>query len=198
MANINKPKLSEYFSHKTKRNSLLKFISLLAIITGYFIFVSIRFGTKNGFFVTILTWSFFVFCTPIADAGFLVAFPIRMVSGIRMMYTQLASFVVAFLLNLYAFFYAPSVYSKTIILRLFYKILSHPFPFWAIIIVSFVGTIFSIYFGDEMIDVSSHKEREKYHKHANKYKLAVLIFLIVAIIPLYKVLLKKLGINIPL
>lgn len=195
---INKPKLSEYWIHETKKSSLLKFVGLAIIVAAYFIFISIKLGTENGIFVTILTWTFFIFCTPIADAGFLLAFPVRILTGIRMMYTQLFAFVLAFGIDMYSFFYTPYAYKSTIILSLFYHILSQPFPFWGIIILSLIGTLFSIYFGDEMVDVSSHKQRKKYHKHFNKYKVILLIFLITVTITLYDFLLKKLGIHIPL
>ncbi len=194
----NRPKLSKYWTHETKKHSLLKFVGLVAIVVAYFVFISIKLGTENGFFVTILTWTFFIFCTPIADAGFLIAFPVRMLMGIRMMYTQLFAFVLAFGINVYTFFYIPSEYNSTIILKLFYHILSQPFPFWGIIILSLIGTLFSIYFGDEMVDVASHKQRKKYHKHFNKYKVVVLVFIVTATIVLYNFLLKKLGVHIPL
>jgi len=198
MKNKNKPKLSECLTHETKKHSLIKFIGLALVVIFYFVFISIKLGTGNGIFVTVLTWSFFVFCTPIADAGFLLAFPVRMLTGIRMMNTQLFSFVLAFILNLYAFFYVPSIYDSTVILSLFHNILSQPFPFWGIIVLSLIGTLLSIYFGDEMVDVSSHRQRRKYHKHFYKYQIVVFIFLIIITITLYDLLLKKLGVNIPL
>lgn len=160
--------------------------------------MSLKFGTKNGFFVTVLTWSFFVFCTPIADAGFILAFPVRLLLKVRMRYTQLASFVIALFLNFYTFFFLPEEYSKTVILNLFYHILSQPFPFWGIILLSIIGTIFSIYFGDELIDVTKHSKRKKYHKHKAKYQIIVAVFVLAVTLVLYDFLLKKLGVNIPL
>ncbi len=193
-----KPKFSELFSHETKRHSLIKFLGLLVIVISYFTYMSLKVGAKAGLFVTCMTWSFFIFCTPIADAGFLLAFPTRLLTGIRMMYTQIFAFFLAAGLNIYAFFYAPSVYNTTILLKLFYEILSKPFPFWGIILLSLLGTLLSIYFGDELVDVSSHKQREKYHRHINKYQIIVFVFLIAITIILYDFLLKQLGVNIPL
>lgn len=195
---VNKPNLSDYLTHETKKHALIRFLGLVLIVISYMVFMSFKFGAKEGISVTILTWTFFVFCTPIADAGFLLAFPVRMVTGLRMMYTQLFSFVLALSINLYTFFYKPSIYDNTIILKLFYHILSQPFPFWGIILLSLLGTILSIYFGDELIDVSSHKERKKYHKHLNKYQIIVFAFLIGITLILYNFLLNKLGLNIPL
>ena len=191
-------KIKDFFHHETKKHSLVKFIGLLTIVISYFVYVSMKLGTKEGLFVTILTWSFFIFCTPIADAGFILAFPIRLLMGTRMMYTQIASFFVALFINLYAFFLTPKAYESTIILKLFYQIISHPFPYWGIILLSILGTILSIYFGDELIDVSTHKERKKFRKHMTKYQIIISIFLIAATIILYDFLLKNLGINIPL
>ena len=194
--NPNKPKVSDFLVHETKKHTLIKFIGLLLIVFAYSIFMSIKLGAEGGVLVTILTWTFFIFCTPIADAGFILAFPVRILTGVRMIYTQLFSFVLAFFINIYTFFYAPSIYNNTIILKLFYSILSEPFPFWLIILLSLVGTVLSIYFGDELIDVTHHKKREKYHKHLNKYQIIVFIFLIGFTFFLYNFLLKNLGINI--
>ncbi|NCF75383.1 MAG: hypothetical protein GWO87_02780 [Xanthomonadaceae bacterium] len=196
--NINKPKLSKYLIDETKQHSLIRFIGLVIIVISYFIFISIKFGANEGIPITILTWTFFIFCTPIADAGFLLAFPVRLLTGLRMIYTQLFSFVLALGINLYTFFITPSLYNKTMILNLFHRILSQPFPFWGIIILSLTGTLFSIYFGDELVDVSSHKQRKKYHKHLNKYQIIIFLFIISATILLYNSLLEKLNINIPL
>ena len=193
-----KPKFSDFKKHETKKHSLVRFIGLFLIIISYFVYISIKLGTKTGIFVTALTWSFFIFCTPIADAGFLVAFPVRLLMGVRMMYTQIIAFFVAFFLDLFAFLHGPEIFNKTIILKLFYQIITHPFPLWGIILLSLLGTIFSIYFGDELIDVAKHKDRKKYKKHLNKFKLIVTIFLVAAIILLYEFLLRTIGIKIPL
>ncbi len=192
-----KTKFQGLLKHETKKQSLKKFIALVAIIISYFIFMSLKFGTRDGILTTILTWSFFVFCTPIADAGFLLAFPVRIITGIKMMYTQLFLYVIVFMINFYTFFHSSSIYDKTIILKLFYNILSKPYPFWGIILISFIGTILSIYFGDEMINVSKHNQRKKYHKHINKYKIIIFIFLIIFTIMLYYFLLEQLHIKMP-
>ncbi len=194
----NKPKLSTLLTHETKKHSLIRFLGLIIIVVAYFIFISMKLGTEAGIYVTIMTWTFFIFCTPIADAGFLLAFPVRILIGIRMMYTQLFAFVIAFAIDWYAFFYTPAIYKTTLILDLFHKIISEPYPLWGIVLLSLLGTLLSIYFGDELIDVSSHSQREKYHKHLKKYQIIVFVFLIAFTIILYNFLLKQLGVNIPL
>ncbi len=189
-------KKSEYCTHETKKRVLIKFILIIAILISYFTFVSLRYGLNDGLMITILTWSFFVFCTPIADAGFLLDFPIRLITKIRMIYSEIVVWIIAASINIYSLLFNPIVYEKIEILRLFKYILLHPFPFWAIIIISATGTFLSIYFGDELIDVVKHKHRKKYKKHKNKYVLILILFIIVVIIMLYSYLLRRLGVNI--
>jgi len=187
----------ELLKHETKRDSLTKFILILLIFAAYFVFIMNEYGVEYGIVITALTWSFFVMCTPIADAGFLIDFPVRIVADVRMLHTEIMVWVVAISLNLYALFFHPEFYDNTFVLMLFHHILVTPFPFWAIIILSAIGTIFSVYFGDELMDIVSYNERTEEAKHRFKYDLVLFIFIIVAVIALYDFLLKELGINVP-
>lgn len=178
-----------------KSFGLLRLTLLVVILMIYFVFTAKKFGTGNGLYISLLTWSFFVFCTPVADAGFMVGFPLRIFANIKMMHSQIGVWIAAFLLNIFAFIFNPDIYHNTLILKLFHHILIQPFPYWIIIILSAAGTFFSTYFGDELINVVSHKNREKYHKHLNKYQIIVFVFLILFILVLYEFLLKKMGVN---
>ena len=189
-------KKSEYFLHETKRSVLIRFSFALLLVVLYFVFVSFKYGLKDGFFVTLLTWSVFVFCTPIADAGSLVDFPVRLITNIRMIYSESFVWLSAFLINLYALLFRPGIYDKTILLRLFKHILFHPFPFWSIIVISALGTFLSVYFGDELIDVAKHSEREKFKKHKSKYYIILSLFLFVVVLLFYDMLLRELGLRI--
>ncbi len=197
MANIKKIiKESEYFIHETKKNIVLKFFILVLILLIYFIYISNKYGLQNGFYVTLLTWSFFVFCTPIADAGFLLDFPIRLLFKIRMVYSEIIVWIIALILNLYSFYFNRQIYEKTHILKIFLYILTHPVPLYIVILLSMIGTFMSIYFGDEMVDVVNHNQREKYKKHKNKYRIILMLFIIFVTILIYKWILEKLGLSI--
>ena len=82
----------------------------------YFAFISYKYGLEQGFFVSLLTWSFFVLCTPVADAGFLIDFPLRLITKIKMFYAEIFVWLFAISLNFYAFFLKPKIYNKTKIL----------------------------------------------------------------------------------
>ncbi len=182
--------------HETKREVLIKFLGVLIIFISYFIYVSLKFGVKEGFLVAWLTWSFFVLCTPIADAGLLLDFPLRLITGIRMLYSEIGVWIIAISLNIYNLLFNPEIYHKTLLLHLLYYILTNPWPYWLIIILSCIGTFMSIYFGDELLDVVFHKERAKYFKHKLKYEIIVFLALFSLVLTLYKFLLLKLNVHL--
>lgn len=181
---------------RLKNKVLYKYILVFLLFAGYFGFVVYKYGLEQGLLVTALTWSFFVLCTPIADAGFLIDFPFRLITKVRMFVSELAVWIVAISLNLFAFFVDPEIYSKTKLLRLFKHILESPFPFWGIILISIIGTFTSVKFGDDIIDSVNHQHGLFYHKHKNKYRVLIMIFLFLAAIVLYDFLIKKLGIDL--
>jgi hypothetical protein len=181
--------------HETKQYILIKFLAVLAILFAYFLFISHRYGVKDGFFVTFLTWSLFVLGTPVADAGFLIDFPVRMLFHIKMFYSEVIVWLIALSLNFYAIIFRPEIYETTHILYFFKKILVNPFPYWGIIILSALGTFVSVRFGDELMETISHHERSFYHKHKYNYHFLILIFIFAISFALYGFLLKKLGLE---
>ncbi len=184
------------FSHETKKSLLKRFLIVAGIFVVYLIFVLFKFGWKNGILVALLSWSFFVLCTPICDAGLLFDLPVRLLTKIRMIYAEILTWIFAITLNILTISLAPAIYAKTSLLKLFKTILIHPYPYWAIIILSAVGTFLSVYFGDELLDIAFFHQQEKYPRHKNKLYLVILLFLVVVIIFLYEHLLKELGIKI--
>jgi len=151
--------------HKSR---LIRFALLFAILIFYFTFVSLKYGVKNGLSITFLTWSFFVLCTPIADAGFLLDFPIRLLTGIRMIHSEIIVWVIAISMNLYSLLFMEGIYEKTVILLIFHHILTNPL-YWSIIILSGIGTFISIHLADGLFDLSIDAHHSKFDK-IHKYK----------------------------
>ena len=72
-------------------------------------------------------------------------------------------------------------------------------PTGIIILLSAAGTFFSVYFGDEILDVVDKKtKRVKHAKHHLKHEIIIFAFIITTIIILYYVLIQHLGISISL
>ncbi len=183
--------------HQTHFESIAKFLLLLIVFVVYFIYLSFHHGTGKGLISLALTWSFFVLCTPIADAGFLIDFPIRLIFGLRMFVVEIFVWAIAFSIITVILVFTPKHFQTTLITRLLYQILSHPYPYWVIIFLSFIGTFASIYFGDEMIDVIAHKHREKHHKHGFRYRVIAMISVIILTVTVYHQLMLDFGLPLP-
>lgn len=68
---------------------LIKFCLLTLLLISYFGYLTYEYDLMTGGIAALITWSFFVLCTPIADAGFLLDFPMRLLFGIRMVVSEI-------------------------------------------------------------------------------------------------------------
>ncbi|NPA71189.1 MAG: hypothetical protein GXO35_00040 [Gammaproteobacteria bacterium] len=197
MFKTHKNSLPFHQKNETHRESIFKFLTLLAIVVAYFGYMIWQYGASTGLGVSILTWSFFVLCTPVADGGFILAFPIRLLFKIKMAFTQVALWFVAIAINVYFLAVRPESYDLTFITQLLKHILTEPYPYWSILIISALGTFLSIFFGDEMMDVASHKERASSHRHGLKYRSLIVLGLGILSVVAYYYLLSRLNVVIP-
>jgi hypothetical protein len=181
--------------HKTHRQVYIKFALLSALMLGYFIYLSLQYGLLTGGVAALLTWSFFVLCTPIADAGFLLDFPLRLLFGIRMVVSEIAVWTAAILINGFTMVFASHHYDTTIITKLLQQIITTPYPYWGIVLLSGFGTFLSIHFGDELLDVFHHRDRNFFQSHHFKHELILIGFFILIIFGYYN-LINSLGIDV--
>lgn len=182
--------------NETHKHAWGKFLLVFGVFLIYFLIMTFKYGVKDGILVSGLTWSFFVLCTPIADAGFLLDFPLRLVLKVRMLYVEILVWIFAIILNIIAYSFFIEKYEKTKILYFFKHILEEPFPMWGIILLSGIGTFLSIQFGDELLDVLRHKDRLYHQKHNFKHRAILLVFIFLLIFILYDFALKKIGVDI--
>ncbi len=184
-------------SHQTHLESIIKFIALVLFLASYVVYMSFKYDASTGIGLALLTWSFFVLCTPVADGGFVVAFPVRLLFGVKMAITQGVVWVLAVLINLYMLNQSSDTYELTFITQLLHQVLTQPYPYWGILIISLLGTFLSIYFGDEMMDVTTHQNRDKHHKHGFKYRIILVLGLSILTVVAYYQLLSSLNVVIP-
>jgi len=177
-----------------KKRLLYKFILLCILLAGYFSYLSFQYDLTTGGVAAAITWSFFVLCTPIADAGFLLDFPLRLLFGIRMLLSEIVVWALAIVINVVSLLYFVEYYQTTKLTRLFYSILTNPYPYWAVILISGAGTFLSIRFADEVMDVARHRDREFFHRHGIKHKIVMIIFFVFILIGYYE-LMALLGIE---
>ena len=178
-----------------KKQLFYKFFLLCLLLLGYFVYLSIQYDFVTGGFASILTWSFFVLCTPIADAGFLLDFPLRLLFGIRMLVSEIVVWALAISINIVALMYFAEYYETTKLTKILYVVLSNPYPYWSVILLSAVGTFLSIKFADELMDVIHHKDRGFFHRKSYIHEIVIIVFFILIFIGYYE-LVASLGLEI--
>jgi len=177
-----------------KKQVLYKFLLLCILIVGYFSYLTYRYDVTTGAVASALTWSFFVLCTPIADAGFLLDFPLRLLFGIRMLISEIAVWTLAIAINVVSLLYFVEFYQTTKLTMLLHAILTIPYPYWSVILLSGAGTFLSIQFADELMDVVHHRDREFFHRHSFKHEIVLIVFFVFILIGYYE-LIASLGIE---
>ena len=180
---------------RPKRQVLIKFGLLCAVMVGHFGYLNYQYDLATSGIVALLTWSFFVLCTPIADAGFLLDFPLRLLFGIRMVVSEIAVWAIALGVNGAALVLWPEAYGTTALTRGLFTILTHPIPYWTVIALSAIGTFLSIRFADELLDVVHHRDRDFFHSHQFKHELVLFAFFVAALVAYYE-LISSVGLTI--
>jgi len=173
----------------------IKFIFLCLLLFSYFFYLSYKYDFLTGGVASLITWSFFVLCTPVADAGFLLDFPLRLLFGIRMVLSEIVVWAIAISINLVSLTYFADFYDTTLITKTLKIILTTPSPYWLVILLSAIGTFLSIRFGDELMDVLHHKDRIFYLRHHFKHEMILFVFFILVLFGYYKII-SSLGIHL--
>lgn len=104
-----------------------------------------------------------------------------------MVLSEIAVWAIAILINVIALLFFHEYYNTTLLTKLTYEIMTTPYPYWAVILLSGIGTFLSIRFGDELMDVLSHRDRDFFHKHNFKHEIILFIFFILVIIGYYEI-----------
>lgn len=173
---------------KSRRHSAWRFLFLLVPVVGYFLFLAYQHGLRDGVLVTILTWSFFVLCTPLADAGFLLDFPVRVFLGVRMAFAEVVVWALAITLSLMMLWLDPALYQVTTLTKLFHTILTTPYPYWAIIGLAMSGTFLSLAFGDALVDMWQKRHIHGWSRHLWGGLTLVVIFVSIIVYLYYRLL----------
>lgn len=182
-------------THMKHKHQVWRFVAALVVVLSYLAYTIVHYGVAQGIGVTVLTWAFFIFATPVADGGLLIAFPVRLLLGIRMLVTQYFVWATAAAIVIGYMIFSPATFDKTAITQLFYIILTTPWPLWIILALSAAGTYINLVFDDEIVDVAAAKNK-KAKLISRRKKMYINIILFAATIAAYIGLLKLTGIQI--
>ena len=111
-----------------------------------------------------------------------------------MLISEMVVWALAISINTISLLYFAEYYQTTVLTQLLHTILTVPFPYWGVILLSVAGTFLSIQFADELMDVLHHRDREFFHKHSFKHEIIIIVFFIFIIYGYYK-LIASLGIE---
>ena len=98
-----------------------------------------------------------------------------------MVLSEIAVWAIAILINTIALIYFKEFYQIALLTRLMEAILTTLYPFWAVTLLSGIGTFLSIRFGDEWMDVIHHQDRKFYLNNHFKHEMILLVFFLVVI-----------------
>ncbi len=182
-------------THIKHRHKFWRFVAVLLAVLAYLTYMIVHYGIALGIGVTLLTWAFFIFATPVADGGLLIAFPVRLLLGIRMLVTQYFVWAIGAAVVIGYMIFSPATFDKAAITQLFYIILTTPWPLWIILALSAAGTYINLVFDDEIVDVAAAKNK-KAKLISRRKKMYINIILFAATIAAYIGLLKITGIQI--
>lgn len=113
-----------------------------------------------------------------------------------MFITELFVWFIAITVNIYTFFIHPEIYEKSLLGHMFYEILGNPFPYWSIILLSFIGTFISVHFADELMDYIKYNEVNKNLKHRLVFEGIIMASIFLMIFFVYSIVINKFGIDI--
>ena len=82
--------------------------------------------------------------TPIADAGFLLNVPLRLLFGVRMLVSEMVVWAVAITLNIVSLLFFSSYDDTPVLTRLLHAILTTAYPYWSVVVLSGAGTFLSV------------------------------------------------------
>lgn len=111
-----------------------------------------------------------------------------------MVVSEIAVWAVAIVVNIFSLMFAEDYYQTTLVTQLLYKILTIPYPYWGVVVLSGAGTFLSIRFGDEIMDVLHHRERHFFHANHFKHELILFLFFLCVLFGYYE-LISSLGIE---
>ena len=112
----------------------------------------VRYNVVNGYFLAAIIWSMFVLCTPFIKDSYIVRFFLRLIARQQVYYTSFITWVLALLINIVAIQWHPMLYRTHFTLFMFYRILTHPNPYWSLIVICAFGSFYTAfleyYFGN--------------------------------------------------
>ncbi len=132
---------------------LIKFLFSMSFFLSMLGFLISSYGIKNGFYSTILIWSFYILCIPASHGKNIIGYPCWLIFK-KIPSTEPYLWTAMVIFNIISFIFYPRIYELTFPTQFLYVILMNPMPCWFAFLASFPGTFYR-----SLIGVKNYKSR---------------------------------------
>lgn len=113
--------------------------SLVFFLSGaYVVYQCMRHGVELGLLLVLLSWSVYVLCVPAAHGRLLVGGGFKLLTG-KSFFPEPYVWCFAVAINIVSIFFAPHVYTQTLMTYIFYRAVFMP-SCWIIFVLAAIGT----------------------------------------------------------
>jgi len=127
----------------------LAFFCLLCIIFVYQIYL---YGFAVGSYISLLIWSLYILCIPVAHGRFFIGTPLHYFTG-RHYLPELFIWTLAASLNIFTFIFIPRVYQTSMLTYFLYRILITP-RYWSLLLITLCGVWYRLMARSKLIPFS--------------------------------------------
>lgn len=147
--------------------NLVSFVTAVSITLAYAIAAIFYYGFVDGLSVTAITWCFFIFATPVANASILLDLPLRLVTQLPMVHIQIYVYLFALFLVFYHIFAKSHLFDLHPHHRILYQMFTRPFSdYGLLLVVCAIGTVATLQIGDGFMDyIMAKKKMTRKEKH---------------------------------
>lgn len=132
---------------------------VLIVIFIFFLYPFITFGFTQGLLVGLLTWSLYVLSLPAAHGYYIFGSLARFI-GTKPWQTEPLMLMSAIILNVVMSILYRPIYQSTFFTIHLFRIISKPNPYWLMIVISSLGTLYPYLVGDHQF-----MAHYKYHRN---------------------------------
>ncbi len=143
---------------------------VLTVIFVFFFYPLIMFGIIPGILIGFLTWSLYVLTIPAAHGYYIFGSWARFM-GVRPWQTEPVMLLVAVVFNAFMSVLYRPLYHATFFTSHLFRIISKPNPYWLMIIISSLGTLYPYLVGEQQL-----KAHYTYHRNIRWILMVIGIF----------------------
>ena len=132
------------------------FLSFVFLLT--FAYYGFKNGTKNGIYISLFLWAFFVCSVPIPQVSLLLSFPLKQFLDVTIHMSQAIISLFAIFVLVFFNYSKLKILEKNIAWKVFQKILKN--KVYSIFIISIIASIIGSYVIDTFVDLFVLKKRE--------------------------------------